>query len=53
MKKRKLEITIRAGIGGLIYASCRRMLYPTGLNRADEIAFAARHVTSIEINATR
>ena len=44
--------TIRTGMGGWIYKPWRGVFYPEGLKQADELAFATRHVTSIEINAT-
>ncbi len=43
---------MRVGIGGWIYAPWRGAFYPKGLKRADELAYAASHLTSIEINAT-
>jgi uncharacterized protein YecE (DUF72 family) len=43
---------IRAGIGGWSYAPWRGTFYPKGLKQADELAYAASHLTSIEINAT-
>jgi len=43
---------IRAGIGGWIYAPWRGTFYPKGLRQADELAYAASHLTAIEINAT-
>ncbi|MGH6867132.1 MAG: DUF72 domain-containing protein [Methyloceanibacter sp.] len=43
---------IRVGIGGWTYAPWRGVFYPKGLKQADELAYAASHVTSIEINAT-
>ncbi len=43
---------IRVGIGGWIYAPWRGVFYPKGLKQADELAYAASHLTSIEINAT-
>jgi uncharacterized protein YecE (DUF72 family) len=43
---------IRAGMGGWLYAPWRGEFYPKGLKQADELAYAAAHVTSIEINAT-
>ena len=43
---------IRVGIGGWIYAPWRGTFYPKGLKQADELAYAASHLTSIEINAT-
>jgi uncharacterized protein YecE (DUF72 family) len=43
---------IRVGIGGWIYAPWRGTFYPKDLKQADELAYAASHLTSIEINAT-
>jgi len=43
---------IRVGIGGWNYAPWRGTFYPKGLKQADELAYAASHLTSIEINAT-
>ena len=34
------------------YAPWRGVFYPKGLKQADELAYAASHLTSIEINAT-
>jgi len=44
--------TIRAGIGGWIFEPWRGVFYPDGLKQADELAYASRHVTTIEINST-
>ena len=44
---------IRTGIGGWTFAGWRNgVFYPKGLRQADELAFAARAVGAIEINAT-
>jgi uncharacterized protein YecE (DUF72 family) len=43
---------VRVGIGGWNYAPWRGVFYPKGLKQADELAYAANHLTSIEINAT-
>ena len=43
---------IRVGIGGWTYPPWRGVFYPKGLTQADELAYAAKHLTSIEINAT-
>ncbi len=40
---------IRAGVGGWIYKPWRGVFYPKGLKQADELAYAASHLTSIEI----
>jgi uncharacterized protein YecE (DUF72 family) len=43
---------IRVGIGGWSYAPWRGVFYPKGLKQAEELAYAASKLTSIEINAT-
>ena len=43
---------IRAGIGGWTFEPWRGVFYPPGLKHADELAYAARHLTAIEINGT-
>lgn len=43
---------IRAGIGGWTFEPWRGVFYPKGLKHADELAFASRHLTAIEINST-
>jgi uncharacterized protein YecE (DUF72 family) len=43
---------IRVGIGGWNFAPWRGVFYPPGLKQADELEFAGRAVTAIEINAT-
>lgn len=43
---------IRVGIGGWTYAPWRGTFYPPGLKHDDELGYAARHLTSIEINGT-
>lgn len=43
---------IRAGIGGWTFEPWRGVFYPEGLKHADELAYASRHLTSIEINST-
>lgn len=46
-------MTIHTGIGGWTYAGWRGgIFYPEGLPRKDELAYAARAVSAIEINAT-
>ncbi|MGH7092762.1 MAG: DUF72 domain-containing protein [Stellaceae bacterium] len=44
--------TIRVGIGGWVFPPWRGTFYPAGLRQADELGFASRHVTAIEINGT-
>jgi uncharacterized protein YecE (DUF72 family) len=43
---------IRVGIGGWTYAPWRATFYPKGLKHADELRFASRALTTIEINGT-
>ena len=43
---------IYIGVGGWNYAPWRGVFYPEGLAQAKELAYAASHLTSIEINAT-
>ncbi|MBW4022714.1 MAG: DUF72 domain-containing protein [Proteobacteria bacterium] len=43
---------IRVGISGWTYAPWRGVFYPKGLKQKDELSFAARQVSSIEINGT-
>ncbi|MGB6536420.1 MAG: DUF72 domain-containing protein [Xanthobacteraceae bacterium] len=43
---------IRIGIGGWNFEPWRGVFYPQGLAQAKELAYAANHLTSIEINST-
>ncbi len=43
---------IFVGIGGWTFAPWRGTFYPEGLPQARELAFAATHLTSIEVNGT-
>ena len=43
---------IRVGISGWTHASWRGGFYPNGLRRERELAYAASHVRTIEINST-
>jgi uncharacterized protein YecE (DUF72 family) len=43
---------VYVGVGGWLYPPWRGTFYPKGLKQADELAFAASKLTSIEINAT-
>jgi uncharacterized protein YecE (DUF72 family) len=43
---------IRCGIGGWTFEPWRGVFYPKGLRQADELAYASRQLTSIEINGT-
>jgi uncharacterized protein YecE (DUF72 family) len=52
MAKQQASGRIRVGVGGWIYAPWRGTFYPKGLKQADELSYAASHLTSIEINAT-
>ncbi len=44
--------TIRVGIGGWVFPPWRGAFYPAGLRQTEELAFASRQVTAIEINGT-
>ena len=43
---------IRVGISGWTYPAWRGDFYPEGLRQRDELAYAAEHLTSIEINGS-
>ncbi|HKR87288.1 MAG TPA: DUF72 domain-containing protein [Phenylobacterium sp.] len=43
---------IRAGIGGWTFEPWRGVFYPKGLRQAEELEYASRHLTAIEINGT-
>jgi uncharacterized protein YecE (DUF72 family) len=43
---------IRVGVGGWTFAPWRGVFYPDGLPHAKELSYAARRLTSIEINGT-
>jgi uncharacterized protein YecE (DUF72 family) len=43
---------IRVGIGGWAFKPWRGAFYPEGLPQAQELSYASRHLTSIEINGT-
>jgi uncharacterized protein YecE (DUF72 family) len=43
---------IRAGVGGWTFEPWRGVFYPDGLRQADELSYASRHLTTIEINST-
>ena len=42
----------RVGISGWVYPDWRGAFYPKGLRQADELEYAARHLTSIEVNGS-
>ena len=42
----------RVGMSGWVYPPWRGVFYPRGLPQKDELAYAASHVTSIEINGS-
>ncbi len=44
--------SIRVGIGGWVFPPWRGAFYPPGLRQAEELAYASRHVSAIEINGT-
>ena len=43
---------IRVGVGGWTYAPWRGSFYPKDLPQTQELGFASRHLTSIEVNGT-
>jgi uncharacterized protein YecE (DUF72 family) len=43
---------IFCGVGGWTYEPWRGVFYPKGLPHARELAYAAKHLTSIEVNGT-
>jgi uncharacterized protein YecE (DUF72 family) len=45
-------VRIRAGIGGWTFAPWRGTFYPPGLRHGDELSYAARQLTCIEVNGT-
>lgn len=45
-------MSIRIGIGGWTFAPWRGAFYPKGLPHAQELRYAAEHLSSIEINGT-
>jgi len=44
--------TVRTGTAGWVYAPWRGTFFPEGLVQKKELGYAARHLTTIEINAT-
>ena len=44
--------SIRIGIGGWVFPPWRGAFYPKGLRQAEELHYASRQVTAIEINGT-
>jgi uncharacterized protein YecE (DUF72 family) len=44
--------SIRVGIGGWVYPPWRGAFYSAGLPQAQELHYASRHLTAIEINGT-
>jgi uncharacterized protein YecE (DUF72 family) len=43
---------VRAGVGGWTFEPWRGAFYPPGLKRKEELAYASRRLTSIEVNGT-
>jgi uncharacterized protein YecE (DUF72 family) len=43
---------IRVGVGGWTFEPWRGVFYPDDLKQKDELAYASRHLTAIEINGT-
>jgi uncharacterized protein YecE (DUF72 family) len=44
--------SIRIGIGGWVFPPWRGTFYPAGLPQSQELDYASRHLTAIEINGT-
>jgi uncharacterized protein YecE (DUF72 family) len=44
--------TIRIGVGGWTFEPWRGVFYPKEVKQKDELAYASRHLTAIEINGT-
>ncbi len=44
--------TIRIGVGGWTFEPWRGVFYPKDLKQKDELAYASRHLSAIEINGT-
>ncbi|MEE3502126.1 DUF72 domain-containing protein [Acidiphilium acidophilum] len=49
---RRTSGTIRVGVGGWTYAPWRGVFYPDDLPHRCELSYAARQLSSIEINST-
>jgi uncharacterized protein YecE (DUF72 family) len=45
-------MAIRVGVGGWTFAPWRGVFYPEDCKQKDELAYASRHLTAIEINGT-
>ncbi|MBO9666045.1 MAG: DUF72 domain-containing protein, partial [Bdellovibrio sp.] len=45
-------MSIRIGISGWVYPNWRKVFYPPDLAQKDELAYASRQLTSIEINSS-
>ena len=43
---------IRIGVGGWTFEPWRGVFYPKDVKQKDELAYASRHLTAIEINST-
>jgi uncharacterized protein YecE (DUF72 family) len=46
------ERRIRVGVGGWTYEPWRKNFFPTGLPHHQELAYASRHLSAIEVNGT-
>ena len=44
--------TVRIGVGGWTFEPWRGVFYPASVKQKDELAYASRHLTAIEINGT-
>jgi uncharacterized protein YecE (DUF72 family) len=50
--RKQTAAAIRIGVGGWTYEPWRGIFYPEGLAHAEELEYASRRLTSIEINGT-
>jgi uncharacterized protein YecE (DUF72 family) len=51
-QRQDMARAFRIGVGGWTYPPWRDVFYPRGLRQADELAWASRKLTALEINAT-
>jgi uncharacterized protein YecE (DUF72 family) len=52
MDKATQNGTVRIGVGGWTFEPWRGVFYPASVKQKDELAYASRHLTAIEINGT-
>jgi len=52
MAAKRARTSIRVGVGGWSFAPWRANFYPAGMPQREELEYASRHLTAIEINST-